>query len=338
MRLRDYVVRRLLLIIPVLIGVTVITFALVYMVPGDPARQLLGPRTTAQQVEALREQMGLNKPLYIQYGRYLSRLLHGDLGKSTLTLQPVAQDLIERFPATFELAMISMILALIVSIPLGIVSATKRNRPVDHASRIFALTGVSMPIFWLGLMLLLVFYYNLHWAPSPMGRISMAVSPPTHITGLFILDSLLTGNWEALSSSLSHIVLPAICLMTPTLAMVTRMMRSSMLEVLGQDYVKTARAKGLAEKTVIYKHAARNALLPTTTIVGLQFGIMFAGAVLTETIFAWPGMGRYAVEAIMYHDNAGIMGFTLVVALIFILVNLIVDLLYGVLDPRVRYG
>jgi peptide/nickel transport system permease protein len=195
-----------------------------------------------------------------------------------------------------------------------------------------------MPIFWLGLMLLFVFYAHLGWAPGPEGRIDIGIDPPTHITGLYILDSLLRWNVAALISSITHLILPAICLATPTLAMVMRMIRSSMLEVLTQDYIRTARAKGLSEHSVIYKHALRNALIPTTTLVGLQFGVMFAGAVLTETIFAWPGMGRYVYDAICYSDTAAIMGFTLVVAIIFVFINLVVDLLYGVLDPRVRYG
>jgi len=336
MKAYEYAIKRLLLLIPVLLGVSIITFWVSHVVPADPARLILGSHATPEQLEHLREQLGLNKPLYEQYYIFLMDLLRGDLGSSIHTRRPVLDDLLHRFPATLELTTVSMIICLAVGIPLGVVSAVTKDRFPDHLSRIFAVSGVSIPYFLTGLAMLLIFYYYLGWYPGP-GRIGALINPPRTITGLYILDSLLTGDWVALESSLSQIILPAICLSYVNMAQITRMVRSSMLEVLSQDYVRTVRAMGLSERRVVYKYALRNALLPTTTLAGLSYGSMLAGTPITETIFSWPGIGFYAVGSMLYLDFPAVMGVTLLIALIYILVNLAVDILYAVIDPRVRY-
>jgi peptide/nickel transport system permease protein len=336
MRLRYYIIRRLVLLIPVILGVALITFGISHVIPADPARAWAGEKATDEYVEQLREAYHLNEPLYIQFFYYVDSLSHGDLGTSPTTGRPVIDDLKDYFPATLELTLVSMVIAIVVGIPLGVLSATKKDRPVDHITRIFSLSGVSMPIFWLGLLMILAFSFHIDLLPSG-GRIDEWLGPPTRITNLYILDSLLTLDGTRLMSSIEHIIMPAICLAYATLALITRMTRSSMLEVLNQDYIKSAKAKGLPERTVIYKHALRNALIPTTTVMGLAFGSLLGGAVLTETIFSWPGIGRYAVDAIVGLDFSAIMGFTLLVALVYVLANLIVDILYAVLDPRIRY-
>lgn len=336
MKMRTYIIRRLLLLIPVLIGVSILVFFLT-RVTGDPAAAYITPKMTIEQVEALHEQLHLNDPIWVQYFYWFGGLIKGDWGYSKVTEQPVTTSLAEFFPATFELTMVSIIIAIIVGLALGTISAVRRDKPVDHATRLMALSGVSLPVFVLALILQFIFYFHLGWFPSG-GRISdqYIIEGFTQYTNFYLIDTLLNGRLDMFFDVCWHLVLPAITLAFGTIAIITRMMRSSMLEVLGQDYIKTARSKGLPEKTVINKHARRNALIPTTTIIGLSFGGLLAGAVLTETIFYWPGMGSWSVAALLQNDWASILGFTIIIAIIYVLANLIVDVLYAYLDPRVR--
>lgn len=337
MKLRDYIARRLLLLIPTIIGVTLVTFLLTNLMPSNPIRLMIGERAASpEMIAALEAQYGLDRPLYIRYFVYLRNLFMGDLGMAIHTPFPVSTEIMARLPATIELGVTALILATIVGIAVGIVSAVRSNRLSDHVSRVFALTGVSMPVFWLGLMLLLLFYYRLGWLPG-MGRLSVGIELE-HITGLHMMDAILTGNLTAFVDAVKHLILPAFCLSWLEMAMIMRITRSSMLEVIRQDYIRTARSKGLRERVVIYRHALRNAMIPTITVVGLSVGALLGGAVLTETVFAWPGIGNFLVESIYFKDIPVVMGITLVTAFANVFSNLIVDILYGVLDPRVRYG
>jgi len=342
-KLRDYVIRRLLLLIPVLIGVSIITFALTRMV-GDPAAIYVSERCldTPGCVEGIRAQYGFDQPIPVQYVKYMQGLLAGDLGYSEAARGPVTEAIATKFPATVELATASMLIAITAGIPMGVISATRRNRPVDHATRIAALSGVSIPVFWLGLMLQVLFYAQLGILPvSKRASIDLYAVPGAEvpaITNFYVLDSILVLNGSALADAIAHLLMPAIALGFVTMAPIVRMMRSSMLEVLNQEYIKTARSKGLSEKVVIRKHARRNALIPTTTVIGLSFGGLLGGAVLTETIFDWPGVGQWSADAITELDPAAIMGFTLLSAVIYVSANLVVDVLYAYLDPRIRLG
>lgn len=332
-----YIFKRVLTLIPVLIGVSVLVFSFVRLIPGDPAVAMLGERATPDAIARVRENLGLDRPMYEQYLIYMGKVLHGDFGTSILRGDPVAQDILRRFPATVELALSAILIALVVALPAGIISATRRNSIFDNVSRLVALTGVSMPIFWLGLMLAWLFGVVLHWLPTggPMTtELSMSYEP---ITGLVVLDSILAGNWPLLVDRLRHLILPAVALGTIPMAIIARMTRSSMLEVLGQDYIRTAHAKGLHERAVVTQHALKNALLPIITVVGLQVGRLLTGAILTETIFAWPGIGLWAYEAITARDYPIVQGVTLFVAVIFVTANLTVDVLYAAADPRIRY-
>jgi len=331
-----YVARRLLLIVPVLVGASIIVFLISNVLPGDPVVLLLGQHATKSQVENVREKLGLDKPLYIQYYLYIKGIFRGDFGTSIQTRRTVLSDLSSRFPASFELSTVSMILCMIIGIPLGIISAVKKDSPLDHVSRSSSLIGVSMPMFWLGFMALLVFYLKLGWFAGG-GRIALQVSLPTRITGLYVLDSLFTGNWIALKSALNHLALPAFALSFTLIAIISRITRSSMLEVLGQDYVRTARSKGLKEQVVLYKHCLKNALLAVITVAGTLYGQLIGGLIVTETVFNWPGIGRYIVFSILYLDYKPIMGFTILIASSFVLINLLVDILYAVVDPRIVY-
>ena len=334
MNFLTYIARRVLLVIPIVLGVLAITFLISHIVPGDAAQLMAGPRATPEIIERIRHEHGLDRPLYVQFGVYIAHVFRGDLGKSILTRRPVTADIADYFPATFELTTTALLLAVIVGIPLGIVSAVHKDKILDQLSRLTSVIGVSTPIFWMGLLLMLVFYVRLGVLPGP-GRITG--NPPAHITGLFILDSVLTGDWRALGDSFLNLVMPAFVLGYAVLARVVRMTRSSMLEVFGQDYIQTARAKGLVERAVVYKHALRNALIPTLTVVGLAYGELLGGAVATELIFAWPGMTHYVVRSMTSLDFPAVMGVTMVIALIYILVNLLVDISYAFIDPRIRY-
>lgn len=331
-----YIAKRLLALVPVILGVTLLVFIISHAIPGDPARMMAGQKASAQAVEHIRHSLGLDRPLPVQYVSYLSDLLHGNLGFSIRDQRPVIQDLEDFFPATLELTLASMLLCVSVGLVLGVVSSIRRNSLSDHVIRVFSVIGVSTPVFWLGLMLLVVFYRNLGWLPGS-GRIDIAMSPPAHVTGLYVIDAILEGSWDKLRDVLSHLILPAFCLSSVYLAVITRIVRSSMIEVLGQDYVTTARANGLSEMRVVLKHAFKNSLIPTVTITGLSIGELLGGAVLTETIFSWPGMGKYVVDSIDFLDFPAIMGFTLLIALIYMLINLCVDVVYAFLNPQIRY-
>jgi len=328
-----YIIRRALLLIPTLFGVTLLVFFMLRLTPGDPAELLLGERASQEALEQMREYLGLKKPLYVQYGMFLGRLLEGDLGETIWTRQKVWVEVKQRFPATIELAVAAMVISSFFGVIFGIISATRQYSLFDYLSMLGALIGVSMPIFWLGLVLMLIF--SLHLGLLPMsGRLSIGVDLDP-VTNFLILDALLARNWAALRDALWHLTLPAFTLSTIPMAIVARMTRSSMLEVLRQDYIKTARAKGLAEHVVVIKHGLRNALVPVVTVVGLQFGILMAGAILTETIFAWPGVGKWMYDAVMQRDYMVIQGGTLLIATVFVVVNLVVDVLYAVINPRI---
>jgi len=306
---------------------------MMHITPGDPAELLLGERATEPALEALREHLGLNEPLYIQYGMFLKRLMKGDLGETIWTRQKVWVEVKQRFPATIELSVAAMLISSLLGVILGIISATKQYSLFDYLSMLGALVGVSMPIFWLGLVLMLIFSLHLGWFPMS-GRLGVGIDLDT-ITNFYILDALLTKNWAAFKDVLWHLTLPAITLSTIPIAIVARMTRSSMLEVLRQDYIKTAKAKGLSPGIVIIKHALRNALIPVITVIGLMFGILMAGAILTETIFAWPGVGKWLYDAVLQRDYMVIQGGTLFVAAIFVIINLVVDILYAVINPKI---
>lgn len=335
MELRDYFLRRLFLLIPVLLGVLVLVFTISYVIPTDPARQWAGGfHARPEQVELLRERYHLNDPLYMQIYYYLDGIIHGDLGISASTRRPVLEDLKAFFPATFELAIFSFILAVITGIPFGVISALKRNQMIDHISRALALTGASTPLFWMALLLQFIFYYKLGLLPAA-GRVEV---PLERITGMVLIDSVITGNSAAFADALKRLAMPSFCMAFWSMGYLVRITRSSMLEVLNAEYIMTAKAKGLPQRIINYRHALRNAIIPPITILGIRFGWLLAGAVLLETIFAWPGMGRYAASSILEVDLPAMVGYCLVVAMVMILANLIVDITYAFIDPRVRVG
>jgi peptide/nickel transport system permease protein len=333
----NYAVRRILLMILVLFGVTIVTFAVTHVVPADPVLALVGDHAPESLVLQVRHEFGLDKPLPVQYVVYIDNLLHGNLGISIADQQPVSKDLAQYLPATVELSTAAIVVAIFVGLPIGVISALFRNRWQDQVARIFALGGVALPVFFSALVLLAIFYVKLGWLPGP-GQLGTYTPPPPRVTGMVVVDSLFSGDWAALKDSLLHLVLPAVVLGWNSAAIITRMTRSSLLEVLGHDYVRTARAKGLHERRVILAHALRNALIPTVTVIGLAYGGLLQGAVLTETIFSWPGIGRYATLSVTNVDVPAVMGVTLVAALVYSAVNLIVDLLYAYLDPRIRFS
>lgn len=303
----SYIVKRLLQMIPTLIGVSILCFVIIHSVPGDPANLIAGADATAEEIQIVKERLGLDRPLYEQYGSYAWGLLQGDLGKSLRSDRPVAEEILTRFSSTILLTMLSVVIMVIVGLFAGIVSATRPNSVRDNATMMFSLFGISMPVFWSGIMLILVFSYFLQWLPS--------------------------GG----STQLKHYILPAIALGVSSSAVLARLTRSSILEVIHQDFIRTARAKGVKEKLIIYKHTLKNALIPIITIVGLEFGHLLGGAVLTETVFSMNGIGRYIIQSIQFRDYPAIQGSILFVAAIFVIVNLVVDLCYGAVDPRIRY-
>jgi len=331
------ILRRLLLMLPLMLGMTLIAFVVSHSVPADPVAAHLGQRAMEDKtiVAAFRQQWGLDKPLPEQYLTYLRNLVQGNLGTSIRTHAPVAEDLARYLPASAELAIAATVVGIALGVPAGVLSAVRRNRPLDHTLRAVSLLGVSSPVFWLGLIGLYVFYFRLGWLPGP-GRLDVGMPEPSHITGIYSIDAALTGNWQSFAASLKHLILPGLVLASVYLGLVTRMTRSSILEVLSADYVRTARGKGLRERQVIYRHALSNALIPTITVLGLAFGDILAGTVLTETIFSWPGIGRYAFQSAVTLDFPAIMGVSLLIAGVFITVNLVTDIAYVVLDPRLR--
>ena len=332
-----YILRRLLQLVPVLLGISLLVFTFLHLIPGDPAVVMLGDRANPEQVAALRERMGLNEPLPLQYLSFLGSLLTFDLGTSIFTGIPIWDEIKLRWPATFELSVMAMAISMVLGIPAGVLAAVRKNSLLDNLTMSGSLLGVSMPVYWLGLLLVYLFAVNLQWLP-PSGRIGIDVGYTFEpITGFFIFDALIQANVPALRDILAHLALPALTLSTIPLAILARITRSAMLEVLSQDYIRTARAKGLMEFWVIGKHALKNAMLPVVTIVGLEFGTLLGGAILTETIFSWPGIGKWIYEGILQRDYPVVQGGVVFVACVFVLVNLIVDVSYVFLDPRIQH-
>lgn len=333
-----FAIQRLLLIIPTFLGAALLTFTLIHVIPGDPVQLMLGEHVIDPvRYAALLHQLGLDQPLYVQFFDYIWHVLQGDLGKSIVTKNPVLVDFFTLFPATLELASCAMVFALVFAIPAGVFAAEKRGSVYDHALMGAALTGYSMPIFWWGL--LLIMFVAERWGLTPVsGRIDLIKFYFEPVTGFMVIDAWLSGQKGAVLDALHHLVLPAIVLGTVPLAVIARMTRSSMLEVLGEDYVRTARAKGLAPWRVVGLHALRNAMIPVVTVIGLSVGGLMAGAVLTETIFSWPGVGKWLIEAIARRDYPSLQGGVMLVSSVVILVNLLVDVTYGVINPRIRHG
>ena len=329
-----FVVRRLLLLIPILLGVSVLVFGWIHLLPGSPAESLLGEHATPQAVAQIRRQYGLDKPLYVQYWRYLETTLEGNLGTSIATTRPVTYEIEHRFPATVELALAAMVFAIVCGVPLGFFAAKRYGTWFDNASLVVSLIGISIPIFFLAIILKYIFAVKLGWLPTVGREDILAVRP--HPTNFYILDAILNGDPTALWDSIKHLILPAIALGSIPLAIVTRITRASVLDVQNEDYVRTARAKGLAPHTVDSRHVMRNALLPVVTIIGLQTGLLLSGAVLTETVFAWPGIGSWLKDAIFNRDYPVLQGGILFVAFVFVIVNLIVDISYAIINPRIR--
>ncbi|OEF99385.1 peptide ABC transporter permease [Vulcanibacillus modesticaldus] len=330
-----YTIRRLLMLIPVLIGMSLLVFSIVHLIPGDPAKTILGEKAPPEVLDNMREELGLNDPLIVQYKNYMVGLLTGDLGRSIKTKAPISQEIKPYLAATIELTFFAMVFAIIIGVNAGIIAAWKHNSWFDYIAMLVALIGVSMPVFWLGLMEQWIFAQKLNWLPS-IGRANI-LNPIKPITNFYIIDSILAGNFTGLKEVIKHLILPSIALGTIPMAIIARMTRSSMLEVMKSDYVRTAKAKGVKEFFLIYKHALKNALIPVLTVVGLQIGMLLGGAVLTETIFAWPGIGKYLYDAISMRDYPVIQSGILVIATMFVIINLIVDLLYSAIDPRIRY-
>ena len=332
-----YILRRLVLLIPLIIGVTLLAFIISNAVPADPVTANLGQKAMSDPkiVAAFRAEWGLDRPVAEQYVVYIRNLVTGDLGRSIKSRRPVAEDLASYLPATIELATTAILIGVTVGMALGLLSALRRNSWLDHSARIVSLFGVSTPVFWLALVALYIFYVRLGWVAGP-GRLDAGLAAPPHVTGLYTVDALLAGEWATFSNALSHLILPALVLASYTMGLITRVTRSSMLEVLHMDYIRTARAKGLANDRIVMRHALRNALIPLITVIGFSYGNLLAGTVLTEAIFAWPGIGQYAYRASTSLDFPAIMGVSLLIALIFIFINLIVDVLYFVVDPRLR--
>jgi len=340
--LLKYIIKRLIMVIPVLLGVTVIIFLITRILASDPAPVVLGEHATHEAMEAWRNAHGLNDPLWKQFVDFVAGALHGDFGTSYYTHQPVLKEILSRFPATVELAVCATVVASVVGVALGVIAAVRKNKLADHVSMFIALIGTSMPIFWSGIIMILFFAGTLHWLPSN-GRMSpRLLQPLMHSgaikTGFYTIDTLAAGDIRAFRDTVAHLILPVTALSLYSMAIITRMTRSSILDSLGEDYVRTAKAKGLSNWVVNIKHALRNAMLPVSTVIGLQFGSLLCGAILTETVFSWPGIGKYAVEAVLNSDFPVIQGMVLLVGIIFVLINLTVDIVYAFLDPRIKYG
>ena len=331
-----YAARRVLLILPVVVGLSILTFAIARMLPGDPVQLAAGPQASTAEIEALRTELGLDRPIVTQYWTYATGLLHGDWGESILTRRAVADDLRIYLPASLELVIAAMGLAILFGVPIGMAAAAYRDRWPDYVSRVFALGAISMPRFFLALLLQLAFAMVLGWLPLS-GRFPLTLDPPPILTGFLLIDALAAGQWGAFGIALEHMLMPAFAMSLSPLATITRMMRASMLEILQQDYVLAARALGLSERRILFKYVLKNAMSATLTVIGLYFGWLLAGTVLVETVFDWPGIGLYATKAILTQDFQPIVGVTLVIGLLFVTVNLLVDLAYGFLNPKVRY-
>ncbi|MFW6381715.1 MAG: ABC transporter permease [Bacillota bacterium] len=332
----NYILRRFLYLIPLLIAISLVVFFMIHLIPGSPVETILGGKGTQEDITRLRSELGLDQPLYVQYWRFFTRLLQGDLGRSIRNNNYVTAEIMSAFPATIELTVLSMLIASAIGIVAGVISALNQYSIIDSITMTGALLGVSMPVFWVGMMLILIFSWRLGWLPIS-GRVG--IKENFHIvTNFYLLDGIITGNWALFKSTLLHLVLPSITLATIPLAMITRMTRSTTLEILRKDYIRTARAKGLPHKLVVWKHVVKNSLIPVVTVIGLQFGSFLGGAVLTETVFARPGVGRLLINGILGRDFPVIQGAVLVIATFFVFINLVVDILYSYLDPRIRYS
>jgi len=331
-----YILKRLALLVPTLIGISMLVFLMLYMVPGDPAQVMLGERANAETLAALRAEMGLDQPFHVQFYRFFTGLLSGDLGRSIRTHDKITTEIFQRFPATFELTLFSMFLATLIGVSTGVLAAVRRGKLIDFFSMVGATAGISMPIFWLALILVLLFSVYVPIFPIS-GRLSTHIYLQP-ITYFYTLDALLVGDFVALGNVLWHLFLPALALGTIPMAVIARMTRASLLEVLGEDFVRTAWAKGLPRRLVVLRHAMRNAFIPTLTVIALEFGYLLGGAVITETIFAWPGVGRWVFLAVQARDFRAVQGGVLLIATVFVLVNLLADVLYAYLDPRIRYN
>ena len=327
---------RLLGALPNIAGVVVITFVLTRALPGDPAAYFAGGAATAEAVEQVRAQLGLDRPLVEQFWRYLGALARGDLGLSLTTGQPVLQELLSRLPASLEMVLLALLLACAVALPLGVLAATRPGSWIDQLCRVVTTAGVSLPTFFTGLLLAYVFYFLLGWAPSPLGRLDPMFSPPAQVTGLYLVDALLAGEGALWWAALKQLILPVVTMALFVLAPIARMTRASMISVLSSDFVRTARASGLSKPTVLVTYALRNALLPVVTTLGMVFGFMLGSSVIVEKVFAWPGVGSYAIDALTASDYAPVQGFVLAMGILFVLLNLLVDLLYVLIDPRVE--
>jgi len=330
------IVKRLVTVIPTLIGVVIVTFLLTRVLPGDPAVYFAGPAATPQSIAEIRKSLGLDRPLPDQFVRYVGDLAHGNFGNSLSTGRPVATEISSRLPASAELTLSGLVLAIVIAVPLGILAAVKQGSFIDHLCRIIATAGVSLPVFFTGLLLVYVFYFRLGWSPAPLGRLDAFATAPPDITGFYLIDSLVTGNFETFRAALSQLILPAVTLAVFSLAPITRMTRASMLAALSSEFIRTARASGLSGRTVILTYAFRNAMLPVVTTLGMVFSFLLGANVLVEKVFAWPGIGSYAVEALLQSDFAPVQGFVLTMAVMYVALNLLIDMLYGVIDPRVR--
>jgi ABC-type dipeptide/oligopeptide/nickel transport system permease component len=329
---------RILTTIPALIGVILVSFLLTRVLPGDTAAYFAGPAATPQAIEQIRKQLGLDRPLPEQFGRYVVDLSKGNLGQSLTTGQPVLADISSRLPASAELTLFGLVISLLIAVPLGITAAVKQGSMVDHLCRIVATAGVSLPVFFTGLLLVYLFYFILGWSPAPLGRLdTFATAPPT-VTGFYLVDSVLARDWETFRAALSQMILPGATLAIFALAPIARITRASMLAVLSSEFIRTARASGLNGRTVILAYAFRNAMLPVVTTLGMVFSFLLGANVLVEKVFAWPGIGSYAVEALIASDFAPVQGFVLTMAILYIVLNLLIDLTYGLIDPRVRLG
>jgi peptide/nickel transport system permease protein len=335
--LRYYLIRRLLLIIPVLIGLSIVTFLISHIVPGDPIRLAAGPQATAEQIQKLQEEFGVNESLPMQYLTYMRGVLRGNLGTSMMNRHPVATDLKRYFPATFELVLVSTVLAVVIGVPMAMAAAVFRDRWPDQVSRVVALSSISMPVFWLGMILQLALAMTLHLLPIS-GRFDPRTPFPPQVTGMLLVDSLLAADLVGFRIALKHIALPAFCQALIGIALITRLLRADVLEVMQRDFVIMARASGLPERVILFKYVLKNALIATVAMLGFLFGWQLGGSVMIETVFDWPGIGLYAVKSAMTLDFQPIMGITLFVGLLFTIVNLLVDLSYGIIDPRIRYG
>jgi ABC-type dipeptide/oligopeptide/nickel transport system permease component len=331
-------VDRLVTAVPAVIGVILVSFLLTRVLPGDPAAYFAGPAATPQAIEEVRTQLGLDRPLPVQFARYVRDLARADLGSSLTTGQPVLADLRARLPASAELTLFGLVISVLIAVPLGITAAVKQGSAIDHACRVLATAGVSLPVFFTGLVLVYAFYFVLGWAPAPLGRLDVFYSAPPFVTGFYLIDSLIARDTDTFRAALAQILLPGMTLAVFALAPIARMTRGSMLAVLSSDFVRTARASGLTARTVIMTYAFRNAMLPVITTLGMVFSFLLGANVLVEKVFAWPGIGSYAVEALIASDFAPVQGFVLVMAILYIVLNLMIDLAYGVIDPRVRLG